>query len=135
MLARLEATLRAGHLDRMLAVGAPVLPGSAIAVHATRITSAREREAIGGVLLRAIRESVNPPLPSFATARLPVHRANIVSAGVTLDVITLRLHSPRRVAARGMARLRMLLSDGVGPFYEFGRGDLEGRLGAALAAL
>ena len=49
--------------------------------------------------------------------------------------MTLRLQSPRPVSARGMARLRLLLSDGVGPLYQFGRGDLAGRLGAALAAL
>jgi hypothetical protein len=39
------------------------------------------------------------------------------------------------VSARGMARLRVVLSDGCGPMYESGRGDLSGRLGAALAAL
>ena len=34
-----------------------------------------------------------------------------------------------------MARLRQILADGSGPLYRFGRGDLNGRLGAALAAL
>jgi hypothetical protein len=34
-----------------------------------------------------------------------------------------------------MARLRVVLSDGCGPLYQFGRGDLSGRLGAALAEL
>jgi hypothetical protein len=34
-----------------------------------------------------------------------------------------------------MARLRVLLSDGAGPLYMSGRGDLVERLGAALAAL
>ena len=60
---------------------------------------------------------------------------NITAAEDVIDQITLRLHSPRPVNARGMARLRLLLSDGDGPVYRFGRGDLEGRLGAALAAL
>jgi hypothetical protein len=35
----------------------------------------------------------------------------------------------------GMARLRRLLADGGGPMYAGGRGDLDGRLRAALAAL
>ncbi len=52
-----------------------------------------------------------------------------------IDEITLRLHSPRPVTPRGIARLRVLLADGVGPMYRYGTGDLEGRLGAALAAL
>ena len=50
-------------------------------------------------------------------------------------MITLRLHSPRHVSATGMARLRLLLSDGCGPMYEWGRGDLGDRLRAAAAAL
>ena len=51
-----------------------------------------------------------------------------------IDAITLRLHSPRSVSARGMARLRVVLADGCGPMYRDGRGDLTGRLGAAHAA-
>jgi hypothetical protein len=34
-----------------------------------------------------------------------------------------------------MARLRLLLSDGCGPMYEWGYGDLGDRLRAAAAAL
>jgi hypothetical protein len=39
------------------------------------------------------------------------------------------------VSARGMARLRQLLSTGTSPLYRHGRSDLAGRLSAALAAL
>jgi hypothetical protein len=42
---------------------------------------------------------------------------------------------PGRFELHGMAHLRLLLSDGAGPFYQFGRGDLSERLGAALAKL
>ena len=64
-----------------------------------------------------------------------MHADNIAAAEDVIDAITLRLHSPRPVSARGMARLRVVLSDGCGPMYRYGRGDLSGRLGAALAAL
>jgi hypothetical protein len=64
-----------------------------------------------------------------------VHSKNIAAAEDLIDTITLRLHSPRTVSARGMARLRLVRSDGGGPMYRFGRGDLRGRLGAALAEL
>ncbi len=60
---------------------------------------------------------------------------NITAAEHLIDQVTLRLHSPRPVSALGMARLRLILSDGTGPLYRFGRGDLAGRLGAALAEL
>ena len=69
------------------------------------------------------------------SGRVPMHRANIASAEALIDEVTLRLHAPHPVSARGMARLRQLLSDGTGPLYRYGRGDLAGRLGAALAAL
>jgi hypothetical protein len=69
------------------------------------------------------------------SSRVPVHEDNITEAEDLIDAITLRLHSPRPVSARGMARLRQVLSDGRGPLYQFGRGDLKGRLGAALAEL
>ena len=39
------------------------------------------------------------------------------------------------VSARGMARLRQLLSNETTPLYRHGCGDVAGRLGAALAAL
>ena len=69
------------------------------------------------------------------SGRVPMHRANIASAEALIDEVTLRLHAPHPVSARGMARLRQLLSDGTGPLYRHGRGDLAGRLGAVLAAL
>jgi hypothetical protein len=69
------------------------------------------------------------------SSAVPLNVPNIVAAQDRIDEITLRLHSPRPVAPRGVARLRVLLADGVGPMYRYGRGDLEGRLGAALAAL
>jgi hypothetical protein len=130
---RLVARLRAGKFDRMLAVGVPAPAGSALAVHAARLTSADEREAIAGALRRSVEEARNPD--ARLSSRVPLNVPNIVAAENRIDEVTLRLHSPRPVTARGVARLRLLLSDGTGPMYRYGRGDLEGRLGAALAAL
>jgi hypothetical protein len=133
LLVRLTARLRAQKLDRILAVGVPARTGSALAVHAQRVTSVAEREALARTLRRAIdgAQNRNAPLP----VRIPLNIPNITAAQDRIDDVTLRLHSPRPVSARGMARLRLLLGDGAGPLYRYGRGDLEGRLGAALAAL
>ena len=130
---RLVARLRAGKFDRMLAVGVPAPAGSALAVHAARLTSADEREAIAGALRRSVEDARN--LDARLSSRVPLNVPNIAAAEDRIDEVTLRLHSPRPVTARGVARLRVLLSDGTGPMYRYGRGDLEGRLGAALAAL
>jgi hypothetical protein len=131
--ARVTARLRAYQLDRQLAVGVPAPAGSALAVHQARLTSVAEREAIARALRQAVQDSHAGGTP--LSPRIPVHITNIAAAEDQIDRITLRLHSPRPVSARGMARLRIVLSDGCGPMYESGRGDLSGRLGAALAEL
>ncbi|ULE32406.1 hypothetical protein K3G64_20130 [Mycobacterium sp. IDR2000157661] len=58
-----------------------------------------------------------------------------MAAEDVLAAAAMRLTAPAPVAARGMARLRVLLADGNGPLFRYGRGDLSGRLGAALAEL
>jgi hypothetical protein len=126
------ARLRAEKFDHQLAVGVPAAAGSALAAHQARVTSTAEREAIARSLRRAVSDADSGAVFS---SRIPVHPRNIAAAKELIDTITLRLHSPQPVHARGMARLRRVLSDGGGPLYWYGEGDLGGRLGAALAAL
>jgi hypothetical protein len=131
--ARLKAWLMPGRLDRLLAVGAPAPAGSALALHAARITSASERNALAdalGFALEMLHSGVRTPHP-----RIPIHRHNIAAVETLIETIASRLRSRRPVDVRGMARLRAVLSDGCGPFYDGGKGDLEGRLGAVIAAL
>jgi hypothetical protein len=132
VVARVIAWLRADTFDHQLAVGVPVPVGSALAAHQARLTSTAEREAIARALRRAVADARTGAVFS---SRIPVHPRNIAAAAELIDTITLRLHSPGPVNARGMARLRRVLSDGSGPLYWYGKGDLTGRLGAALAAL
>jgi hypothetical protein len=131
--ARLMARLFANKYDRMLAVGVSAPAGSALAVHAERLTTVDEREGLAHSLRRSVGDARNRD--AWMSSRVPLNIPNITAAENRIDQITLRLHSPRPVTARGMARLRVLLADGTGPMYRYGRGDLEGRLGAALAAL
>jgi len=131
--ARMTARLRAARFDRALAVGVPAPAGSALALHAARLTSVAERQAVARALRRAVRDAKDTR--ATQSGRVPMHRANIASAEALIDEVTLRLHAPRPVSARGMARLRQLLSNGTSPLFRHGRGDLAGRLGAALAAL
>jgi hypothetical protein len=130
---RMIALLKAHEFDRMLAVGTPVPAGSALAVHAARLTSVDEREAVARSLRSVVDTARNRT--ALVSSRIELNVPNINVARERIDQITLRLHSPRPVNCRGVARLRLLLSDGAGPMYRYGRGDLEGRLGAALAAL
>jgi len=131
--ARVTARLRAARFDRALAVGVPAVAGSALAVQAARLTCVAERQAVARALRRAVHDATDTR--ATRSGRVPMHRANITAAQALIDEVTRRLHAPDPVSTRGMARLRQLLSDGAGPLYRHGRGDLAGRLSAALAAL
>jgi hypothetical protein len=133
VVSRLIARLRADRLDRLIAVGVPAAVGGAQAAHEARLVSTEERESIARSLRTAAADARGRGL--LLSSRVPLHVPNITAAGDMIDAVALRLHSPRPVSARGMARLRQILSDGTGPMYRYGRGDLRGRLGAALAAL
>lgn len=129
--ARLRARLFAGRLDHEIEDGILPLPGSSLAVHMARLTSVEEREA----LARTLRQAVTELHRERFSARVPVHAERLAGCRDVIDDITLRLHAPRPVRARGMARLRMLLSDGSGPLYRAGRGSLAAELRGVLAAL
>jgi hypothetical protein len=131
---RITARLRAARLDRALAVGVPAPAGSALAVHAARLSSVPERHAVAGALRRVVRDAKDDP-SATQSGRVPMHRANIAAAEARIDEVIRRLNAPHPVGTRGMARLRQLLSDGTGPLYRYGSSDLAGRLGAAIAAL
>ncbi|CAN5219817.1 hypothetical protein BH09ACT8_BH09ACT8_23990 [soil metagenome] len=75
------------------------------------------------------------PRGGALSSRLPLQYARIVAAEDVVDEVTLRLHAPLPVRARGMARLRLLLSDGAGPLYHSGRGSVAAGLRGVLAAL
>jgi hypothetical protein len=133
MTSRLVARFRARRLDQLIAVGVPAPAGSAQAAHEARVTSSTERAAVAQSLRMAVADARGRGV--LRTSRVSLHVPNITAAEDVIDTVTLRLDAPRPVNARGMARLRQILDDGTGPLYRYGRGDLRGRLGAALAAL
>jgi len=131
--ARLRARLFAGRLDRDVEDGVAPMPGSPLAVHVARLTSVDEREALARSLRHALGDVRGDHGPF--SPRIPVNPDRLAGCRGVIDDITLRLHAPRPVRARGMARLRMLLSDGTGPLYRAGRGSLAAELRGVLAAL
>lgn len=50
--------------------------------------------------------------------RVPVSRAQVLEAESELSLLAQRLSAPGPVAARGVALVRALLGDGVGPLYD-----------------
>lgn len=122
-----------GRLDREVEAGARAHVGTALALHAARLTSTREREQIARAFRLHVRDADQPYRRS--SSRVMVDRAGVLAARDLIDEVTLRLLSPHPVRARGMARLRLLLSDGAGPLYTRWRGSLVAELRGALAAL
>jgi hypothetical protein len=131
--ARLRSRHFAGRLDHQVEAGILPLPGSSLAVHIARLTSVEEREALAHTLRQALDEMHYGR--QGISSRIPVHPERLASCRGVIDDITLLLHSPRLVRARGMARLRLLISDGRGPLYRTGRGSLAAELRGVLAAL
>lgn len=129
---RVRVRLGAHKLDREVVAGVVPMPGSPLEVHTARLTSVREREGIARAL-RQVVDSVNTN--SRALLRVPMLSNRIGECRDVIDDITMRLHSPRPVHPVGMARLRILLSDGTGPLYCDGGASLEAELRDALAAL
>lgn len=130
---RLRARISAAKLDRQVDEGAVPTPGSPLAAHMERLTSIREREHVARAFRRVLQTGDQSPVA--VSLRVPALANRVDECRGVIDDITLRLHSPRPVEAKGMARLRMLLSDGTGPLYFEGQGSLAGQVRGALAAL
>lgn len=130
-LARVRAILFADRYDRELEAGLTATPGSPIAVHGARLTSAHERAALS----RALQTVMSDALVGDRGARIPVQAAAVRRSADVISAILDRLDSPQPARVRGVARLRMVLSDGRGPLYRTGSGSLAAALRGVLAAL
>jgi hypothetical protein len=131
--ARLTAKLFAARYDRAVDAGTSPEPGSALAVHVTRLSAPRAREELAHALRLVLRDVAEGP--DALRPRVPVRPDAVRRAADVVHAIVSRLEEPRRVRVRGMARLRMLLADGSGPLYRSGAGSLNAALKGALAAL
>jgi hypothetical protein len=131
--ARLAAKLFAARYDRAVDAGTSPEPGSALAVHVTRLSAPRTRAQLAHALRLVLRDATEGP--DALRPRVPVRPDAVLQAADIVQAILSRLEEPQRVRVRGMARLRMLLADGSGPLYRPGAGSLNAALRGALAAL
>jgi hypothetical protein len=132
--ARLVALLRGAALDRRLAEGVPVWSSPALLARYRRITSHSARRSLAEALLRISRVA-DKPRPLFGSA-VPPNREQVRIARPLLLAIAARLRDRTPLGVRGIARLRGLLADGYGPFYERSQpGALVQALGDVAEAL
>ncbi|KAA0082023.1 hypothetical protein CIW52_20315 [Mycolicibacterium sp. P9-64] len=130
--ATLRARLWAGRYDRQIEDGTSPTPGSPLAVHRARLVTPSERNDLARALQLAMHDSVTS---SHLNARVPTHAVAVQDCAELIAAVCDRLIDPLPVRVRGMARLRILLADGRGPMYRYGRGTLNAALRGVLAAL
>jgi hypothetical protein len=129
---RLLARYRARALDRALAGGESPDASVALGLRARFLISRRCRDQLGQTLQRIVRERGRSP--SIARARL--NAEGIDAAAAALAELAGRLLASGPVEARGIAQVRLLLSDGTGPMFRRRCGDdLRPRVNAAIASL
>jgi hypothetical protein len=131
---RLRARLHARRLDRALAEGISPDSSAGLSVHAHDLIGVRARCLLSRSIRRLLDEALHPLRPlSFS---VPVCRSKVLRSQRTLEQVADRLLSEEPLNACGLARLRLLLSDGAGPLYDHPRADdLGPALERAIAAL
>jgi hypothetical protein len=132
--ARVRARMCARRLDRALAEGASPDSSAGLSVYAHDLIGVRARCTLSRSIRRLLAEALHPLRPlSFS---VPVCRSKVLRSRRTLEELADRVAGDRPLNARGLAQLRLLLSDGVGPVYTSpGADDLAPALERASAAL
>lgn len=121
-------------LDRELAEGWAPESCRALARRARALTRPDVREQLARSLRRLERDASRPAAPRIC--RAPVERDEIEDASYELRLLASRLTAPSQVAPRGVAQVRLLLSDGSGPLYQRRRpGELAAAARDAISAL
>jgi hypothetical protein len=120
--ARLLAHLRAPRLDRQLADGVAPWHSPTHAARALQLTGARTRRALARSLERLVEQAEEPPPPARSAVIEPC-RPQVREARPIMLTMAFRLRAGTPVDARGVARLKLLLTDGLGPCYAPSRPD------------
>ena len=132
---RMWARLFAARYDQQIEEGVAVAAGTSLAAHYVRLSSRGECEDMAHALTLLLRDAGTPRKDRGRAMRVPI-RAEAVqqSVDVVQDVLA-RLLGPLPVRARGVARLRILLSDGRSPVYRSGPGTFAAAMRGVLAAM
>jgi hypothetical protein len=112
---RLASRWRARRLDRDLADGVPPEASAALALRAQRLTEPDWRWSMAGTLRRVVRDASADR--GRRLGRVTPNVRAVKSAAEELSRLADTLDDPGPVAAQGVARAWLLLTDGTGPLY------------------
>jgi len=115
-LASLQAHLRGHHLDRELAAGVETWRTPVHAARSIQLTSTAMRDRLARSLDQVLQDADASPRASLS---IVVHacREAVIQVRPAIVSIADRLRSDEPLAARGVAALLDLLTDGGGPLY------------------
>lgn len=120
---RIVSLVRASRLGRDLAAGVAPEANATLACRAQALVRPSMRRELASSVQQLLREAARRPTRGFAGARVPIRHDRVLAAADTLELLVDRLLAPGPVPARGVARVRVLLTDGAGPLYYPGCSD------------
>ena len=130
---RLAARLRAIALERELADGVPPETCPTLALRAQTLITPSARKRLARELRRVVSDARGDHV--WLLSRVPGRRRAILDTAAELEIIADRLDEGP-VSARGVAQVRVLLTDGTGPLYFRGAaGELRSLIARTLNRL
>jgi hypothetical protein len=118
---RLVARLRAARLDQELARGVAPDTSAPLVLRAQRLIAPSTRAGLAREIERMLRDALTGYV--WVIARVAPRRREVLDAANELDALARRLVEPGPISAGGVARVRLLLTDGTGPLYFHGATD------------
>jgi hypothetical protein len=115
LLLGMRVRLRRLALDRALAGGERAEASPLLALRAAQLTRPRQVAIVAGRIDGILRDADHPH-PGFS-ARVPVQREQVVAARPFVANLAERLREAEHPDAAGVARARLLVTDGASPFY------------------
>jgi hypothetical protein len=124
---------RGNRLDDELAAGLPPEESRARAARAAALVAPATRNALAGRWADVLARTTSGP----ATMRsgVPVGRSRVLAAVADIRRLVEALRAQAPVPARGVAIANRLLTDGAGPLYRTGGGDLGATVRSAIRHL
>jgi hypothetical protein len=107
---RLWARWHGQRLDRALAEGADARTSPILAARAAALRTDREREALASAIYHVLKDARRDP--SSFSVRVPVARHEVEANRPELLALAAELRQASTVSARGVAAIRLLVTDG-----------------------
>jgi hypothetical protein len=133
-MAHLRARVCARQLDRELAQGISPDSRAVLSMRAHDLIGLRTRSMLAQSIRRLLDDAAHPVGPMHFT--VPICRSKVWRCRDALEEVANRLAGGEPLDARGVALVRLLLSDGAGPLYDHpSANDLAPALERVLDAL